>query len=475
MIDGLQPYPAYRNPGVSWLEEVPEHWEVRQLKRTFRRVVGGSTPSSTEPSYWDWDIVWITPPDVSRTERLTTSLRRLTEEGLRACSTAMVPPGSIVVTTRAPVGNVAVAEVDLCTNQGCKALVPAHDVDSEFAFYVVRMLKPELQSLATGTTFTEISTSTLGAVQFQLPSLQEQAAIARFLDHADRRIRRYVAAKKALIALLNEQKQAIIHRTVTGGLDRHVRLKPSGVEWLGAVPEHWKVVRLGSVLRERGEKNDSGAVTSVLSLLRSRGVIPYEEKGHIGNKKSEDTSRYKIVRPNDIVVNCMNVIIGSVGLSPYTGCLSPVYYVLVRRSERDDPEYLNAVFQCRSFHQSLVKIGNGILAHRMRIPMELLKCELLPLPPSEEQARIVLALREMTRDCDDAINHAEREVDLVREYRTHLIADVVTGKLDVRDAAARLPDEVDEPVPLDDADALAESDESEGEADLDTAAGEAEP
>ncbi len=115
--------------------------------------------------------------------------------------------------------------------------------------------------------------------------------------------------------------------------------------------------------------------------MKDVGVIPYEEKGNVGNKKSEDITRYKIVRPNDIVVNCMNVIIGSVGLSRYTGCLSPVYYVLRRRSEQNDPRYLNLVFQTKPFQQSLVRIGNGILAHRMRIPMELLKCELLPLPP----------------------------------------------------------------------------------------------
>ena len=160
------------------------------------------------------------------------------------------------------------------------------------------------------------------------------------------------------------------------------KMKDSGIPWLGEVPEHWRLPRLGALLRERGETNGDGQVSEVLSVLRERGVIPYAEKGNIGNKKSEDITRYKVVKPDDIVVNCMNVIIGSVGLSRYTGCLSPVYYVLTRRSEHDHPRYLNAYFQTKPFQESLVRIGNGILAHRMRIPMELLKCEPFPLPPS---------------------------------------------------------------------------------------------
>lgn len=149
------------------------------------------------------------------------------------------------MTSRAPVGNVAIAETDLCTNQGCKALVASPTfVNPVFGFHVLTTLKGELQSLATGTTFTEISTSRIGTVSFPLPPLPEQAAIVKFLDYYDRKIRRYIRAKQKLIKLLEEEKQAIIHRAVTRGLDPNVRLKPSGVEWLGDVPEHWEVVAL---------------------------------------------------------------------------------------------------------------------------------------------------------------------------------------------------------------------------------------
>jgi type I restriction enzyme, S subunit len=325
-------------------------------------------------------------------------------------------------------------------------------VDSKFIAYLLRS-KPIIEIVTAATSGAKMPRAEwdfIGSIRAMIPPAAEQELIVRFLDHADRRIRRAIRAKHELVALLNEQKQAVIYRAVTRGLDPNVRLKPSGVDWIGDLPQHWEVRRLGLLLRERGETNADGAVTQVLSLLRARGVIPYEEKGNVGNKKSEDITRYKVVRPNDVVVNCMNVIIGSVGLSRLSGCLSPVYYVLETRSDLDDPRYLNGIFQCRPFQRNLTRIGKGILAHRMRIPMELLKSELLPRPPAEEQKRIVNVIDETQRVTEVAVAQAEREIALFREYRTRLIADVVTGKLDVREAAARLPDEIaDEPEPLD--------------------------
>ena len=147
MAAELKPYPAYRDSGVEWLGKVPTRWEVRRAKCLFRRIVGGSTPSSDQPRYWGGAHVWVTPADVSRSARIRSSQRQLTQEGLLSCSAELVPAGSIVVTSRAPVGNVALAEVPLCTNQGCKALVPDNEIDSRFGFNVLRVLQTELQSL----------------------------------------------------------------------------------------------------------------------------------------------------------------------------------------------------------------------------------------------------------------------------------------------------------------------------------------
>ncbi|MHB8512431.1 MAG: restriction endonuclease subunit S [Actinomycetota bacterium] len=214
------------------------------------------------------------------------------------------------------------------------------------------------------------------------------------------------------------------------GLKPYPEMKDSGAPWLGEVPKHWEVLRLGALLRERGETNVGGLVTDVLSVMKDRGVIPYAEKGNVGNKKSDDITRYKIVRPNDIVVNCMNVIIGSVGLSKYTGCLSPVYYVLTRRSDSDEPRYLNAYFQTKSFQLSLVRIGNGILAHRMRIPMELLKCEPFPKPPAVEQTAIARFVEHFDRRIRRFIHAKQKLIKLLEEQEQTTLHRVVTRGLD---------------------------------------------
>jgi type I restriction enzyme S subunit len=450
MNQDLKPYPEYKHSGVPWLGEVPQHWRVVKVREVARVINGFPFDSGRFSATSGHPVIRIR--DLNKSQTAT----RFDGPFVNA---ARVEPGEVLVGMDGDfnVGIWRGTETALLNQRMC-CVRAACPVTTHLLRYVLPAPLKEINDVTWSTTVKHLASSQVERIEFGIPPDDEQSAIVRFLDYADRRIRRYIRAKRKMIALLNEQKQAIIHRAVTRGLDPNVRLKPSGVEWLGDVPENWEVVRLGALLRERGETNDDGRITQVLSVLRNIGVIRYEDKGNIGNKKSEDTTRYKVVRPNDVVVNCMNVIIGSVGLSRYTGCLSPVYYVLVRRSKADDPQYLNALFQCSSFHKSLARIGNGILAHRMRIPMELLKCELLPRPPADDQASIVRALGSMTSGCDKAIARAEREIDLLREYRTRLIADVVTGKLDVREAAAGLPDETEEPEPLDDAGALTEGD-----------------
>ena len=217
---GLDPNVPLKPSGVEWLGDVPEHWEVRRLKHVFQRIVGGATPTSTNSNFWDGNVVWITPRDVSKTIRLQNSIRRITQKGLSSCSAKIVPPGSIIVTSRAPVGNVALAETELCTNQGCKTLVVAAEIlNPIFGFNIMSILKDELQSLATGTTFTEIATSKLAAMYLPLPPLSEQTAIVRYLDKATADIDTVIDRNRRQIELLKEYRTRLTADVVTGKID----------------------------------------------------------------------------------------------------------------------------------------------------------------------------------------------------------------------------------------------------------------
>ena len=220
VTQGLDPDVPLKPSGAEWLGDIPAHWEVRRVKHAFRQIVGGSTPSSSEAAYWDGTIVWVTPTDVSKVTRLRDSQRRITKKGFDSCSTTLVPVGSLVVTSRAPVGNVALAEVPLCTNQGCKTLVPDSQViDSTYGYQVFGRLKDELQSLANGTTFTEISTNALGNVLLPIPPLAEQTAIAAYLDKQTATIDAAMARAQREIDLLSEYRMRLIADVVTGQVD----------------------------------------------------------------------------------------------------------------------------------------------------------------------------------------------------------------------------------------------------------------
>ena len=438
MTTELKPYPVMKPSGVEWLGDVPEYWEVRRLKKTFRRIVGGSTPSSGEAGYWDGEIVWVTPTDVSHAERLRTSGRRITRDGLRSCSSELVPAGSVVVTSRAPVGNVALAETELCTNQGCKALVIHEEVVTpSFGLHVLKTLKEELQSLATGTTFTEISTSQLGIVALPLPPLPEQAAIVRYVDHVDRRINRYVRAKRRLIELLEEQKQTIIHRTVTRGLDPDVRLKPSGVEWMGDVPEHWDVRRSRYVFREVDRRSREGLETH-LSMSQKLGLIP--SSGIEGWRLvAESYVGAKLCEPGDIVLNRLKAHLGVFALAREAGMVSADYTILRPRIDVDS-RYFEAVYRTTSCRVELRKRTKGIVEGFWRLYTPDFFEVPVPVPPVAEQFAITLYLDSALGDVDRSVERIKSELTLLNEYRTRLIADVVTGKLDVREAAADLPE-----------------------------------
>jgi type I restriction enzyme S subunit len=175
--------------------------------------------------------------------------------------------------------------------------------------------------------------------------------------------------------------------------------------WAESFSTKVNFIPLGNLVRLRNEKNDPIKLTQVLSLTSARGVILYEDKGAIGNRASEDITRYSIVRKGDLVLNSMNVIIGSVGLSNYEGVLSPVYYVLKPiQEDLINMRFLSYHFQIQSFQKSLIRIGYGILDHRMRIPWVNLKAEKIHVPPIEEQRRIVDFLDEETRRIDELIS-----------------------------------------------------------------------
>ncbi|WP_143211904.1 restriction endonuclease subunit S [Campylobacter hyointestinalis] len=209
---------------------------------------------------------------------------------------------------------------------------------------------------------------------------------------------------------------------------QNIEFKDSGIPWIGEIPKHWEIKRLKFILNERKENNKPVKTDFILSLTNEKGVIPYSEKGAQGNISKDDITGYKLAYPNDIILNSMNVVIGSVGLSSYFGAISPVYYALYSK-ENSNIKFYNYVFQTSVFQNSLKGLGNGILEIRMRIPMSNLNNVFLPLPPLNEQKEIAEFLDKKCEIIDKRLENLERKINTLKEYKKSLISECVTKGL----------------------------------------------
>jgi type I restriction enzyme S subunit len=201
-------------------------------------------------------------------------------------------------------------------------------------------------------------------------------------------------------------------------------MKDSGIEWLGSIPNTWRIERLQWHLSEINISNNPIKTEQVLSLTNKLGVVPYEEKGNQGNKAKENYSEYKLAYPNTIVANSMNVIIGSVGISDYFGCVSPVYYVF-KPNEKENIAFINYVFQTVGFQKELRKYANGILEIRLRVSADGILKRSMPYPPLEEQERISSYLTHKCAEIDALSADIQTQIDMLEQYKQSLITELV--------------------------------------------------
>ena len=434
-------YPHYKSSGVEWLGDVPTHWEVRRLKR-----VASLNPSKTESRPF---LTADTPVTFLPMERVGTD-GKIDEE--------VVPASSVWNGfTYFRRSDVLVAKITPCFENGKGACLDSLSTEIGFGsteFHVLRsspsVLSQFLYRLTALAEFRHSGAEEMtGAAGQQrvpqafvanyplpLPPLTEQTAIVRYLNHTDELIRRYVSSREQLIELLEEYRQAVIHHAVTRGLDPDVRLKSSGVEWLGDVPEHWEVLPLCAITTPKsiiGQQH-----RELLSVYLDRGVIRFSEaEEKRTNVTSEDLSKYQAVDPGDFVLNNQQAWRGSVGVSSHFGIVSPAYLVL-SLSPRIHTGFANLLFRDQVMVTQYLVCSRGVGSIQRNLYWPHLKRVVFTLPPAPEQAAIVAYLEKATADIDVAIDRARREIEMLGEYRTRLIADVVTGKVDVREAAAEL-------------------------------------
>ena len=471
MRTDLKPYPAYKPSDVEWLGDVPCHWEVVQLGRigVFSKGSGG-TKDDEVPN----GIPCVRYGDLYTTHTQFIRRTRSFVSPARARAYTPINRGDVLFPTSGEtIEDIGKSAVNLMHTQvfcGGDLIVfrPMVPMEPKFAGYSLDCHSAQTQKslMGRGITIMHVYSAQLKYFRLPLPPLSEQAAIVRYLDYVDRRIRQYVSTKRKLITLLDEERQAIVNQAVTRGLDPNVRLKPSGVEWLGDVPEHWEVRRLRAVAEMRVSNVDKHTTEGEHPVRLCNYVDVYKNdyitQGlffMVATASENEIERFRLER-DDVLITKDSETWDDIGvpalvIEPADDLVSGYHLALLRPSNGTLGAYLFRTLQSKSVaHQFHIK-ANGVTRYGLtHVGIQSVR---IPFPPLAEQAAIFEYLDKATADIDAAIARARRQIELVQEYRTKLISDVVTGKLDVREAATSLPDEADDEEPMDEGGPLADS------------------
>lgn len=435
-VPALRPYAEYKDSGSPWLAEVPSHWEVRNLRTLIRRRNERNRVELPLLSVAREKGVFVrslTDPDENH---------NVIPEDLSNYKVARA--GSLVINKmKAWQGSLGIAPVDGIVS-------PAYFVfdfavaNPAFGQALLRS-KPYVAHFGQASDGVrvgqwDLSIAGMRQIPVLLPPADEQVAIVRFLNWANGRLERAIRAKRKIIALLNEQKQAIIHSAVTRGLDPSVPLKRSGIPWLGDIPQHWEVVRSRRLFTARKQLAMPEDVQ--LAATQAYGVIPQDEfERRVGRRVVKifmHLEKRKHVERNDFVMS-MRSFQGGLERAWAEGAIRSSY-VILKPSNDVDVDFFTYLLKSRGYIGALQATSNFIRDGQDLTETNFRQVD-LPLPPKDEQARIADYVSKTTASSMNDATRLEREVDLLREYRARLAADVVTGKLDVREATAHLLDE----------------------------------
>jgi type I restriction enzyme S subunit len=434
MIANLKPYPAYKESGLPWLGQLPEHWETERAKWLFTKM---------ERPVRDGDDVVTCFRDGMVTLRKNRRLRGFTEATVFSGYQGIRKGDLVIHGMDAFAGAIGVSDSDGMGTPVYNVCQPRSGVNAEYYAHLVRQMSQSQWILALAKGIRERSTDfrfeMFGNQDVPLPPPSEQAAIVRFLDWANGRLERAIRAKRKVIALLNEQKQAIIHRAVTRGLDPSVPLKPSGIPWLGDIPAHWETPLNQRIFKEEIRPHN-GAHETQLSLSQRDGLIATSDM----KERSLQTASYdnwKVSLPGDLVLNRFKAHLGVFFEARLRGIVSFHYGVFAPR-RRLHTRFFELLFHTYPYRTIYAGRSNGMTVGLQNLSNQNFYGVRAAVPPVDEQGAIVDYAEGETQAIRTAISRLEREIELLREYRTRLVADVVTGKLDVREAAAGLPVDV---------------------------------
>lgn len=441
---GYKRYEKYKDSGVEWIGEIPEHWEVCKLKHILKKLVSGGTPTSTDEDNWTEDedgINWVSISDMSNTDKIYKTVKKITLKGFREKNLKILKSGTLIYSIYATLGRVAELKIDAVTNQAILGLILEEHVNKQFIKRYLESLERYILYLSSSNTQNNLNAEKVKNIDLVMPEKKEQTAIAKFLDKKTAEIDSFIADKEKMILLLQEERQAIITEAVTKGLDPNVPLKNSGVEWIGEIPSHWEVSRIKyqayinkNTLSENTDE-DYEMIYIDISSVNSRGEITNSQEMTFNIAPSRAR---RIIRNGDTIVSTVRTYLKAIAYCENlpNNCICSTGFAVLTPKRTIHKKYLYYLMRSEIYINEIMRRSVGV--SYPAINASDIGCLQCLLPPLDEQQLISNFLDQKTGEIDSLISDIQTQIDRLKEYRQSLIYEAVTGKIDVRDF---VPDE----------------------------------
>ena len=431
--------------------EIPEHWTTAGVKREYEIQMGKMLQTEAKAST-DMEVPYLKAVNVQWYSVQTEDVQKMWASKGEIEQLAVLP-GDLLVCEGGEGGRAGIVTTipgGFIIQNALHRVRSKKDAKTEFLQHLMRVISDSgwFEAINSKATIAHFTKEKFEALPIPVPSSEEQAAIARFLDHADEQIQRYIASKERLIALLEEERQALVHQAITRGLDPNVKLKPSGVEWLGDVPEHWSIRTLGQIadsfrtgpFGSMLHQSDyiEGGIPVINPIHIRGGVIAEDPSCSVSDPVAVRLSDYRLAK-HDLVFSRRGEL-GRCSLvrDRETNWLCGTGSIRVRITyDGIDPEFVIQALQVQWVGEYLSHVSVGATMNNLNTGI--LKSIPILMPPLQEQGNILGHSTRQTSAIDVAMTSIRQMIGLLQEYRTRLIADVVTGQLDVREAAEELP------------------------------------
>ena len=385
---------------------IPQEWEVRPLNY-LGAICSGGTPDTEVAEYWNGDIAWCTPSDITKldTKYIESTEVKITAKGLKESSATLLPPRSIVVCTRATIGNAAICNTEIATNQGFKNIIPNEKTNPEWLYYIIIYSKPRLVRFGCGSTFLEVSKKDFSRFKIAVPPLAEQRKIAEVLGVWDEAIEK----QARLIEKLALRKRALMQRLLSAKLR------------LPGFSEPWKIHKLQELFTERNETNRTDL--PLLSITGDRGVI-LQTESEKRDTSNDDKSKYKRIAKGDIGYNTMRMWQGRSALSGLEGIVSPAYTIVVPNTTDVDGYYMSVLFKQPRLVYDFWTHSQGLVGDTLNCKYRDFGQVHICCPPLAEQK----AITEVLTAADREIELAKEKLERLRRQKRGLMQQLLTGK-----------------------------------------------